>query len=133
MSGDARSRTPALVPVLAFVGDAALVILFAALGRGSHAREATLLGLVDTAWPFLAALAVSWVVARAWRRPAALLGTGLPVWLGTVVLGLGLRWVSGGGMAPAFMLVTLLTLGLFLLGWRGIAALAMRLRRPRGA
>ncbi|GAA1610295.1 DUF3054 family protein [Leucobacter chromiireducens] len=133
MNGDARSRTPALVPVLAFVGDAALVILFAALGRGSHAREATLLGLVDTAWPFLAALAVSWVVARAWRRPAALLGTGLPVWLGTVVLGLGLRWVSGGGMAPAFMLVTLLTLGLFLLGWRGIAALAMRLRRPRGA
>lgn len=133
MSGDARSRTPALVPVLAFVGDAALVILFAALGRGSHARDATLLGLVDTAWPFLAALAVSWVVARAWRRPAALLGTGLPVWLGTVVLGLGLRWMSGGGMAPAFMLVTLLTLGLFLLGWRGIAALATRLRRPRGA
>ncbi|SJN12789.1 PROBABLE CONSERVED TRANSMEMBRANE PROTEIN [Leucobacter sp. 7(1)] len=133
MSGETRSRSATLTPALALLCDAALVVLFAALGRGSHAREATLLGLVDTAWPFLAALLVSWVAARAWRRPAALIRTGLPVWLGTVVLGLGLRWMTGGGMAPAFIVVTLLTLGLFLLGWRGIAALVGRLRRPRAA
>lgn len=131
-AGAATAQRPGIV-ALALVCDAALVILFTALGRGSHAREASLLGLLDTAWPFLVALLVSWLVARVWQRPAALVRTGIPVWLGTVALGLALRWLSGGSMAPAFMVVTLLTLGLFLLGWRGIAVLVARLRRPRSA
>nr|WP_237462456.1 DUF3054 domain-containing protein [Leucobacter chromiireducens] len=113
----------------ALVLDVALVLLFAGLGRGSHAREATLIGLLETAWPFLAALALSWILCGAARRPIALLRTGLPVWLGTVAVGMLVRWLSGGGVALAFVLVTLGTLGVFLLGWRLIAMLIVRLRR----
>jgi hypothetical protein len=40
------------------------------------------------------------------------------VWLVTVVLGLVLRVVTGGGFAWSFALVTLLVLGTFLVGWR---------------
>ncbi|WP_125100330.1 DUF3054 domain-containing protein [Leucobacter chromiireducens] len=119
----------ALRALPALLLDVALVLLFAGLGRGSHAREATLLGLFETAWPFLAALALSWILCGAARRPTALLGTGLPVWLGTVALGMLLRWLTGGGVALAFVIVTLLTLGALLLGWRLIAVLIMRVRR----
>ncbi len=119
----------ALRALPALVLDVALVLLFAGLGRGSHAREATLIGLLETAWPFLAALALSWILCGAARRPIALLRTGLPVWLGTVAVGMLVRWLSGGGVALAFVLVTLGTLGVFLLGWRLIAMLIVRLRR----
>ncbi|WP_440311759.1 DUF3054 domain-containing protein [Leucobacter chromiireducens] len=119
----------ALRALPALVLDVALVLLFAGLGRGSHAREATLIGLLETAWPFLAALALSWILCGAARRPIALLRTGLPVWLGTVAIGMLVRWLSGGGVALAFVLVTLGTLGVFLLGWRLIAMLIVRLRR----
>lgn len=35
-------------------GDAAAVLLFAAIGRGSHAELDGLAGVLNTAWPFLA-------------------------------------------------------------------------------
>ncbi|MBL3698510.1 DUF3054 domain-containing protein [Leucobacter luti] len=136
MSGVARPAAaphPVRTALLALACDAALVVLFAALGRSSHAREATLLGLLETAWPFLAGLAITWISARISKRPLALWSSGLPVWVGTVAIGLLLRWWTGGGVAFAFVLVTILTLGLFLLGWRAIAALVARLRRPRAA
>jgi hypothetical protein len=40
------------------------------------------------------------------------------VWLVTVVLGLVLRVVTGGGFAWSFGVVTLIVLGVFLVGWR---------------
>ena len=122
----------ALGALPALLIDVALVMLFAGLGRGSHAREASVLGLLETAGPFLAALALSWVLCGAARRPLALLRTGLPVWLGTVAVGMLLRWAWGGGIALAFVIVTLVTLGVFVMGWRAIALLVARLRR-RGA
>jgi hypothetical protein len=42
---------------------------------------------------------------------------------------MGLRLLSGQGTAPAFVLVAAITLGVFLLGWRGITALVLRIRR----
>jgi FtsH-binding integral membrane protein len=45
-------------------------------------------------------------------------------WLGTVVLGMVFRVVSGQGIAPAFIAVALAFLGLFLLGWRLLARLS---------
>jgi hypothetical protein len=114
--------------------DAVLVILFAALGRGSHAREATLAGLWETAWPFLAGLAIAWIAALVWRRPAAVLRSGLPVWIGTVTLGLVLRVLgTDGGAALPFVLVATGTLGVLLLGWRAVWALIGRLRRRPAA
>lgn len=117
--------------VLAFVADAALVLAFAALGRSEHAREATLAGLFETAWPFLAGLAISWGVALVWRRPAAPLRSGVPVWVGTVALGMLLRALTGQGTALPFVLVATGTLGLFFLGWRAISALITRVRNRK--
>ncbi|GAB2549821.1 DUF3054 domain-containing protein [Leucobacter ruminantium] len=121
----ARVRTA----VLALLGDAALVLLFAGLGRSSHARDATVLGLLETAWPFLAGLAITWISARISRRPLAIVKSGIPVWLGSVAIGMILRALAGQGTALAFVIVATVTLGVFLLGWRALVALFGRLRR----
>lgn len=118
-------------PALALVLDAVLVVVFAAIGRATH--DGDVLGpfgsgLATTAWPFVAALLVGWLVTRAWRRPTAVVRTGLPVWVITVALGMVLRALSGQGVAVAFIIVATLTLALLLLGWRGIARLAGRRR-----
>lgn len=128
-----QSTHPARTAVLAFAADIALVLLFAGLGRSSHEREATLLGLVETAWPFIAGLAIVWISARITKRPLAVLNSGIPVWVGTVAIGLLLRFWTGGGVALPFVIVSILTLGVFLLGWRAIMALVQRLRRAPAA
>lgn len=133
MSGLSRSsRSSHLVrtALIALGVDAALVLLFAGLGRGSHSREATVFGLLQTAWPFLAGLAITWISARISKRPLTWLNSGLPVWVGTVGIGMLLRWWTGGGTALPFVIVAIVTLGLFLVGWRGIVALVARLRTP---
>lgn len=128
MTSQRSPQASPLTVTLALVCDVALVMLFAGLGRSEHAREATLLGLFETAWPFLAGLAIMWLVTFAYRRPLSLVRTGVPVWLGTVAIGMGLRLLTGSGAALPFVLVATGTLAVFLLGWRAIAALAARLR-----
>ena len=111
----ARSLRSALV---ALVVDVAFVLLFATIGRISHEEGATFGGVAGVAWPFVVALLVGWAIARlrtGW--PARMPGSS-SVWLVTVVLGLLLRVATGGGFAWSFGVVTLLTLGLFLIGWR---------------
>ena len=49
-----------LLPVLA---DAALVLLFAFLGRRSHEHGLSLTGLFQTAGPFLCGTAAGWLLA----------------------------------------------------------------------
>ncbi|QUW19483.1 DUF3054 domain-containing protein [Agrococcus sp. Marseille-Q4369] len=123
-------RAAAPSRLLAFALDAALVVVFAAIGRASHddGGAGVLaeggLGLATTAWPFLAALVVGWLVSLAWRRPAAPLRTGVPVWLVTVGGGMLLRTLSGQGTALPFVAVATLALLALLVGWRILAALA---------
>ncbi|WP_370647808.1 DUF3054 domain-containing protein [Leucobacter aridicollis] len=123
----ARPASAAMVAG-AFALDAILIVVFAAIGRESHAREATLFGPLETAWPFLAGLTISWLLAAAWRRPAAILRTGLPIWIGTVALGMLFRALTGQGTALPFVIVATLTVSAFLLGWRLIALLISRAR-----
>lgn len=111
--------------------DVVLVLIFVLVGRSSHDEGFTLLGALNTAWPFLAGLAAGWLVLRAWRSPRAIVWTGIGLWAGTVIVGMLLRTVSGQGIALSFVIVATLVLGVFLLGWRGIAALIARRRRPR--
>lgn len=113
--------------------DVVVVTVFAGIGRASHAEGLDVGGVWGTAWPFLAGLAVGWLAARAWRHPAAVWPTGVLVWAVTLVAGMLLRVASGQGTAVAFMVVAALTLGLFLVGWRAIAALVSRRRRVRVA
>ncbi|MDL5485803.1 DUF3054 domain-containing protein [Microbacterium wangruii] len=113
----------------AFALDVVLVTLFAAVGRASHDSAPFGIGLATTAWPFLAALAVGWLVTLAWPRPAAPVRTGLGVWAITVAGGMLLRAASGQGTALPFIIVATLTLLLFLVGWRVIATLVQARRR----
>jgi hypothetical protein len=104
--------------------DACCVLVFVVIGRASHTKGEAIAGIASTAWPFLCGLAAGWIAARAWRRPLAIRPPGIVIWLCTVALGMVLRVVSGQGTAIAFIVVALAFLGLFLLGWRLLAALA---------
>ncbi len=106
---------------LGVVADVCCVLAFVVIGRANHNAGETMAGVASTAWPFLAGLAAGELGARGWRRPFALVPTGVGVWLGTVAGGQVLRVVSGQGTAVAFVIVSLLFLGLFLLGWRLLA------------
>jgi Protein of unknown function (DUF3054) len=103
------------------VVDLCCVGAFVAIGRASHGEGETVAGLARTLWPFVVGLAAGWVAVRAWRRPRALIGAGIGVWLSTVAVGMVLRVVSGQGIAVAFVFVALAFLGLFMLGWRVLA------------
>ncbi|MFC4905881.1 DUF3054 domain-containing protein [Actinomadura gamaensis] len=110
----------------AAVADAACVLVFVAIGRSSHDEAASVTGFLNTAWPFLAGALIGWLVVRAWRRPAALVPSGVGVWIAAVAGGMLLRVISGQGTAVAFVIVATLFLGLVLLGWRAVAALVAR-------
>jgi hypothetical protein len=110
----------AVIAVAALV-DAALVLVFVALGRTSHEEGQMVSGTLSVAAPFLIALGLGWVVARAWKHPLGL-RTGVIVWLTTLVVGMVLRrTVFDRGTALAFIIVATLFTGLFLVGWRAIA------------
>jgi hypothetical protein len=103
--------------------DAALIALFAAIGRRNHGETSALLGLATTAWPFLAGMAAGWLVwLTAFHRAPLSVRDGIPVWLGTVALGMALRGLTGAGTAFSFVIVATLFLGTSLLGWRAVAA-----------
>ena len=56
--------------VRALAADVVLVLLFATIGRASHREGLSVAGVLEVAWPFLAALAVGWLAAvrvRAWH------------------------------------------------------------------
>ncbi len=109
--------------------DVVLVVIFAAIGRASH-DEAPIAGLATTAGPFVAALALGWLLSLAWRAPWAVVRTGIPVWIVTVAAGMTLRAVTGQGVQVAFVIVAASVLLLMLVGWRAVAALIVR-RRAR--
>jgi Protein of unknown function (DUF3054) len=127
----AASRTrpaPRVHPAAAVLIDVCCVIVFVAIGLAAHHHGESAGGLASTAWPFLAGLGDGLLVTRAWRRPAAIIPAGVGAWLGTVAIGMLLRVVAGQGTAPAFIAVALCFLGLFLLGWRLVAAAVARWR-----
>lgn len=125
--GTAARRTA----LLAACADAALILVFAAIGRDAHQRGDIVIGVFSTAWPFLAGAALSWLVLRVWRAPLALWPAGVGVWLGTVSIGMLLRAVTGQTVVLPFVIVALLSLGLLLLGYRLLAAAVRRLNTRR--
>jgi hypothetical protein len=127
-----RSIRPAARPEIlrAAVLDAAVVVVFALVGRASHGEDLAPSGVLGTAWPFLAAGAVGWIVARAWRSPSRVVPVGVIVWAVTVVVGMVLRALTGEGVVVPFVITTAIILGILMLGWRAISALLVR-RRAR--
>ena len=107
---------------LSVVLDVVLVVLFTVIGRVSHGEGLGFAGVAQTAWPFLVGTLLAWLAFGAWRRPLAIVRTGIPVWLLTVIVGMLLRVVSDQGIAVSFVIVATVVLGVFLLGWRAIVA-----------
>lgn len=111
--------SPWLVPAVFL--DLALVTAFTMVGRMIHGYDLGFLGVAHTAWPFLVGVLLGWGVSLAWRRPLAILKSGIPVWLVTIGVGVLLRAVSGQGVALPFVIVALIFTGVVLLGWRALA------------
>lgn len=123
--------------IVAAAIDVVLIVLFALIGRGSHGEAVTAGGIWQTAWPFLAGWAIGYVTTGAWVRALRLWPTAVVIWILTVGLGMVLRvWnhqgVDHGNPLPiSFVIVASVVLALFLLGWRVVARLVLRVRRPR--
>ncbi len=118
-------------PLAAFALDVVLVVVFAAIGRASHAETNPVLGALTTAWPFLVGTVVGWTVVRLLRKGWPLeVGPGITVWFATVLFGMLLRLATGQGTALPFVAVAAATLADLLDGWRAVAARASRPSRP---
>jgi peptidoglycan/LPS O-acetylase OafA/YrhL len=111
-----------------FLIDAVLVVVFAASGRSSHQEDVTALGTLHVAWPFLVGLVVALVVSKGPRTIQDIWPWGIIYWVVTVVVGMLVRFATGGGFAMSFLGVTFGVLGLFLLGRRAVAHLIIRNR-----
>jgi hypothetical protein len=108
-------RTPARIGI-----DLVLVVVFAVVGRASHGEALSVGGILATGWPFLVGCLIGSVLASlvltlAWLRE------GLLVWAITLVVGMLLRGITGGGLAIGFLVVATIVLAVFLIGWRMIA------------
>jgi len=119
---------PSRVVLAAAAADIVLILAFAAIGRDAHHREEPILGVLLTAWPFLAGAAVGWIAARAWRSPLSVLRAGVPAWLGSVVAGMLLRALTGQTVVLPFIIVATVALAVFLLGYRLLVGGVARFR-----
>jgi peptidoglycan/LPS O-acetylase OafA/YrhL len=104
-----------ILPAIAV--DVICILVFSIVGRSSHQEATDLLGVAHTAWPFLAGCLVGTLLGRTWRHPLSL-KSGVAVWLGTVVVGMSLRLLTGAGVSLSFVVVASCVLALLLLGWR---------------
>lgn len=128
MTGTVDATLCRMRSVTALVLDLCCVLVFVLIGRASHSEGETVAGLARVAWPFLSGSLIGWTATRGWRRPEALVPTGVGIWLLTVAAGMALRVVSGQGTAVTFVVVALIFLGLFLLGWRVVMSISRRRR-----
>ncbi|MGV9826017.1 MULTISPECIES: DUF3054 domain-containing protein [unclassified Gordonia (in: high G+C Gram-positive bacteria)] len=141
---DAADTTPGQstglpMPVSALL-DAIAVTVFVLIGRSSHHEGFTPLGVVQTLWPFLVGAAAGWSIAYVYShvessewfghhfRPERIVPAGLVVWVCTVAVGMILRFLLHQGVAVSFVIVASVALGVFLLGWRAVAAYLTRTR-----
>ncbi len=113
------------------LADVCCVLAFVTIGRHTHGHADTVAGIWQTAWPFLAGLAIGLLAVRAWRRPASLSPAGLGAWIGAAGAGMVIRVLAGQGTAAAFVAVTFAFLGLFILGWRVVPVAARHWRLTR--
>lgn len=113
------------IPLLALASDLIGVLVFAAIGRLSHDEPGDLLGLLGTAAPFAVGLLLAWVVPLVRATPVGL-RAGAVVLAGAAGLGLALRAAITGRLPLTFVVVTVISLAVLLLGWRLLSAAVTR-------
>lgn len=106
--------------------DVVAVLVFCAVGRRSHDEGLSVTGVATTAWPFLSGTAVGWLASRGWRRPTAVVPTGVVVWLCTLAVGMLLRKATSAGVAASFVVVAASVTAMLLLGWRVVVGVIVR-------
>jgi hypothetical protein len=114
--------SPRRIPALAFAADVIAVVVFAAVGRISHAEAESLSGLLVTAAPFLIGLIASWATPVVRAHPVGI-RAGAVVLAGTAVLGLLLRAAFTWRLPLSFAVVTVVSLAVLLIGWRALSLL----------
>ena len=122
-----------VVPLGMVALDAVLVVVFSTFGRGAHSEGLGAAQVWGTAWPFLVGLAVGWLILLATRRAPGAVGSGVLVWVATLVVGMVIRGI-GDGRVPhwSFILVAASATAVFLIGWRAIRAAVLRRRARAG-
>ena len=116
--------------VTAVICDLVAIAAFALFARIAHqSAEAPLnfLSWLNTAWPFWLGALAAWLLL--WfgflgGRSGHELSSALPVWLGTVLVGLGV-WTLRNGELPhwSFVIVACTVSALLLWGWRAVGRL----------
>ena len=131
------SRRRILWPLLV---DVVCVVGFAMGGRSSHEETNSLVGIATTAWPFLAGLALGWVLLLAVPRPGggrrdprSPFPAGCLLALTAWAVGMALRLLTGDGASGAFPLVAAAFLAVTLIGWRAVWALVSQRAPQRSA
>jgi len=116
---DTRKLDARKVVMWAAIIDVVCIVVFVALGRKSHDEGGNIVvGALKVAAPFLIALALGWLAARAWTSPTAPT-TGMVIWVVTIVAGMLLRrFAFDRGTALPFIIVASIFTLLFLVGWR---------------
>jgi Protein of unknown function (DUF3054) len=122
--------SPRRIPALAIVADVVAVVVFAAIGRMSHAQPDDLLGLVGTAAPFLVGVVAMWATPVVRAHPVGARAA-LTVWAGTVVIGLLLRAGFTDRLPMTFAMITAVSLAVLMLGWRSLSAVVSLRARQR--
>ena len=117
--------------IVAIIADLLLVLAFAIIGRASHAEALDLDGIQRTALPFLAGTLMAWIGFLLKRHRGTTVLNGVFVWAMTVVLGILFRLLLGDTAEFAFIVVTMLVLAVFLIGWRAVLHLVRRSRPAR--
>ena len=113
---------------LAALADVVAIVVFVTIGRRNHDEGTTISNIAGVAAPFLIALLIGWIAARAWARPMQVEAAFI-IWPVTVAVGMVLRnLVFDRGTALPFIIVATAVTGVFLIGWRMIAA-TLSLRR----
>lgn len=116
------------------VADLTCVLALAVGGKSSHDGSDSDWVVLAIAWPYAlaAGLAHAYLTSsgrqtrRAWPEGAIVLVV-------TYVVGMLLRAISGRGLAPGFLVVTVIFLAVTMLGWRGVVQLAELLRIKRAS
>lgn len=117
--------SPSRIPALALAADVVAVVVFAAVGRLNHDASGELLGFLGTVAPFALGLLVAWASPAVRANPAGL-RAGALVLAGTAVIGLALRAAFTDRLPLTFAVVTVIVLGVLLLGWRALSTAISR-------